>query len=69
MFISTRKPFFAGKLRLILLDVLALCLSVYLATIIRIGWQDANYYISLKLLPLGFGIFIFLTLFYLHGLY
>jgi exopolysaccharide biosynthesis polyprenyl glycosylphosphotransferase len=69
MFISTRKPFFAGKLRLILLDILALCLSVYLATIIRIGWQDANYYISLKLLPLGFGIFIFLTLFYLHGLY
>ncbi|MEI8349010.1 MAG: sugar transferase [Candidatus Omnitrophota bacterium] len=69
MFISSRKSFLTGKSKLIFIDILALCLSVYLATIIRIGWEDANRYISLKLLPLGFGIFIFLTLFYLHGLY
>lgn len=69
MFISTRIPFSTNKIWLITLDFFALCLSVYMATVIRIGWEDANNYISIKLLPLSIGVLIFLTLFYLHGLY
>jgi exopolysaccharide biosynthesis polyprenyl glycosylphosphotransferase len=69
MFISTRKPITVNKLRLILIDSFSLILAMYLATLLRLGANGANEYIASKVIPLSGGLFIFLILFYLQGLY
>ncbi|NQT22159.1 MAG: sugar transferase [Candidatus Omnitrophica bacterium] len=54
---------------LIVSDALSMCVSTYLSILIRIGPEDTNRYISMKFLPLAITIGIFVSLFYLNGLY
>jgi exopolysaccharide biosynthesis polyprenyl glycosylphosphotransferase len=69
MFISSRKAIFDEKFLFLGIDLFSLLLSVYLAALVRFNFVGANDYLATKLLPLSINVLIYLTLFYLSGLY
>ncbi|MDD5634015.1 MAG: sugar transferase [Candidatus Omnitrophica bacterium] len=67
MFGSARKKRF--ELYLIVIDTILLCAAFYLAAMIRFGFGKSFEYIRINTGPLSVTVIIFLSLFYLGGLY
>lgn len=69
MFISKKSRLFIYKLTIVVYDILALCLSVYLSTLVRFGSSGAADYVNHKFVSLAMSIMLFVGIFYVNGLY